>query len=613
MNSKNRRTQIRTTLKRATACLALAGFIAGFQNCGPTFQMATPEFSQISPQSELESNSEPPFGVAPPIAATYQPVGVSNKCNPSDPGMSEVAHRRLSRTELINTYAALFGASFVQGINHFDLLPKEIRGDLFFGSDFSDVETMYVLADRVMQTYFEDSQRIGTLLPGCANGFANTTCQTAFFKLADRIFRRKLEATEIQELKNLVQALGSDLAAIRFGLVRLLAAPHFHQLIETAQTSLPENCSKTDGAAPSGCSDGRAQTSQFEIASRLSYRLTGFPPDDILFTAASESKLKTIADIEFQAKRLVGTAQARTHFVEFAKNWLEVDQPADPDSAVATQFGFSSTGLGQEYLAEFENFVDHLVFVQEATLPSLYTSKLAFATTDRLAKVFSVARNAQPQEAMSSHAGVLLRPAVLSTGSTRTPLVHRGLRFRTRVLCGHVLEPDGAALAIGQERLEQLSPEQYSRREIMTQATAGTTCIGCHSQMNPIGFVLEEFGPLGQSRLVEEVFDNSGNVIAQHSLNLDVDDLSLPGRSGVGANRGLQLVQEVAQTEAALRCFSQQLFARTRNRNQQESDGCVVEKMTDGLKQGGSLKNAFIGNVVNEDIFWRRIIQGGSK
>ncbi|MFB6374337.1 MAG: DUF1592 domain-containing protein, partial [Bradymonadaceae bacterium] len=60
----------------------------------------------------------------------------------------------------------------------------------------------------------------------------------------------------------------------------------------------------------------------YAIASRLSYFLTGGPPDDELLGAAAQGKLATAPQVREQAARLLETPTARRRMYQFHAAWL---------------------------------------------------------------------------------------------------------------------------------------------------------------------------------------------------------------------------------------------------------------------------------------------------
>ena len=68
----------------------------------------------------------------------------------------------------------------------------------------------------------------------------------------------------------------------------------------------------------------------YENASRLSYFLWGSMPDADLFAAAAGNKLGTQAEIEAQARRMLGDPKARETVTAFAGSWLNLDQVIEP-------------------------------------------------------------------------------------------------------------------------------------------------------------------------------------------------------------------------------------------------------------------------------------------
>jgi hypothetical protein len=87
--------------------------------------------------------------------------------------------------------------------------------------------------------------------------------------------------------------------------------------------------------------------------------------------------------------------------------------------------------------------------------------------------------------------------SVLSYSGGTSP-IHRGV-FLARSVLGNVLKPPQDAVA-------PLAPDQHpdlTTRERVALQTAPVACQTCHTMINPLGFALEEFDPVGRHRSVE--------------------------------------------------------------------------------------------------------------
>ena len=77
--------------------------------------------------------------------------------------------------------------------------------------------------------------------------------------------------------------------------------------------------------------------------------------------------------------------------------------------------------------------------------------------------------------------------------------IHRGAFVRRKLLCGR-LPPPPPGLATP---LPAVSPG-VSKRQRITEHTAGAACVWCHDTFNPLGFALERFDISGLYHEVDQ-------------------------------------------------------------------------------------------------------------
>ena len=114
--------------------------------------------------------------------------------------------------------------------------------------------------------------------------------------------------------------------------------------------------------------------------------------------------------------------------------------------------------------------------------------------------------------------GLLTRGAVLSltTKPNMGDPVHRGLYIRERLLCTPLPPPPPDIVVVAPDPDPTLTT-----REQFAIHSSEPACEGCHKLVDPLGFGLESFDPLGRYRTLEnsKSIDDSGEFVS----TLDID------------------------------------------------------------------------------------------
>jgi hypothetical protein len=148
--------------------------------------------------------------------------------------------------------------------------------------------------------------------------------------------------------------------------------------------------------------------------------------------------------------------------------------------------------------------------------------------------------------AAEQRSGVLTHPYVLTTlaYSKNTSPIHRGV-FLTRNIVGRVLRPPPQAVSFDEKKFDPT----LTMREKVTELTHSTSCMGCHSVINPLGFSLEHFDAVGRFRTT----DNHKAVDATTEFRAD------DGRT-VRLSGPRDVARLAAESPEAHRAFVRQLF-----------------------------------------------------
>jgi hypothetical protein len=145
--------------------------------------------------------------------------------------------------------------------------------------------------------------------------------------------------------------------------------------------------------------------------------------------------------------------------------------------------------------------------------------------------------------------GVLTHPyllAAFSYPSTTSP-IHRGV-FLTRNIVGRALKSPPMAVAFNEAEFEP----GLSMREKVVRLTRSESCQSCHAVINPLGFSLEWYDPVGRFRR-----DDAGRAIDAVSDYITDDGVS------VRLTGARDVARFAAESEHAQFTFIEQLFHHT--------------------------------------------------
>lgn len=265
----------------------------------------------------------------------------------------------------------------------------------------------------------------------------------------------------------------------------------------------------------------------FDLATRLSYFLTGGPPDATLLEKASSGKLSDLSVLKSQARRLLPKRPSDPLIVNFTGQWLDTRKLADimPDPAFRFQANDEKNArLEVEYffhemLEENRPMTD---FIEpDFTFTSARIAKNVYGLTDGFdkKKANAIHRVSLPRD--GRYGGVLANSVVMmaTANGVDTQPVMRGVWVLENILGTPPPPPPKAVPALTPDTQGATNP-----RDLLSAHTAEESCAGCHKRIDPVGFVLENFDPVGQWR---ENWPGAGQPIDPSSTLLDgtqIDD-----------------------------------------------------------------------------------------
>jgi mono/diheme cytochrome c family protein len=328
--------------------------------------------------------------------------------------------------------------------------------------------------------------------PGVAASEAETsTCaRTILSALARRAYRRPVTEDDLGRLLQFYEqgrVEGGFERGIQRAIERLLVSPEFLFRIERN---------------PDGAVAGTAYPlSDLELASRLSFFLWSSIPDDTLLELATRGELRDPAVLDREVRRLLADPRSSALVTNFAEQWLflrDVDAK-EPDAGFFPGF---DENLRQAFRTETAMFVDSVLRDDRSAL-DLLTANHTFVN-ERLAKHYGIPhvygshfRRVELED--SRRRGLLGQGSILTLTSygTRTSPVLRGKWILENLLSSPPPPPPPDIPALD-ETTEDGKPR--SMREAMEVHRANPACASCHSQMDPLGFALENFDAIGRWR-----------------------------------------------------------------------------------------------------------------
>jgi len=308
--------------------------------------------------------------------------------------------------------------------------------------------------------------------------------------LARYAYRRPVSVGDIETLMTFY-AVGREEGSFETGIARaierLLVSPEFLFRIERD----PEN---SQPGTP-------FQINDLELASRLSFFLWSSIPDDELLKLAVEGSLKDPAELSRQVVRMLNSPKAEAFVKNFSGQWLQL-RNLDAKQPQEIRFPNWDDNLRQSFRRETE-LLFQSVLLEDRSALELLSADFTFVN-ERLAEHYNIPNvhgtrfrrvtlRDEARRGLLGHGSVL----TVTSRSTRTSPVIRG-KWVLEKLLGTPPPPPPPNVENLIEKND--AGEALSMREALSRHRASPGCASCHSQMDPLGFALENFNAVGQWR-----------------------------------------------------------------------------------------------------------------
>ncbi len=351
---------------------------------------------------------------------------------------------------------------------------------------------------------------------------ADEACAAQFFTTVGRmLYRRKLDAEEVQQPVMLANAAASQLsdfyAGLEAGLASMLVSPSFLFI--------------GDHAEPDPDNKGKLRLDAYSRASRLSFFLWGSAPDDALLAAAEKGELYSSKGIRAQVDRMLSSPKQVEGLRAFFADMLafeDIDR-LEKDSIIYPVF---STVVAQDAREQTLRTLTHLLLEEQGDYRDLFTTRKTFMSGP-LGRIYHVPVDRPdggwvPYEFPEGdeRAGVITQVsfAALYAHPGRSSPTLRGRAMRELLLCQKVPDPPGDVdFSLFND---PNAPSRTARQRLTVHATQ-PSCAGCHKLTDPIGLALERIDGAGQMRTTED------NITIE--TQGDLDGVKFSNAAGLGA------------------------------------------------------------------------------
>ena len=406
---------------------------------------------------------------------------------------------------------------------------------------------------------------------------------------ASRAFRRPVSDEEVGRFLALAQPAIDDglgpVDALRIPLRSILSSPQFLMF-----------------SAEPGRLDDDA------LANRLSYFLWKSMPDKELFELASAGELNNPETLAAQVDRMLRDEKASRFVTDFVGQWLRVNKvnATTPDDGLYPEYDeLLGNSIPQETERYFANLID-----QNLTLNHVIDSEYTFLNR-RLAEHYGIdgiegqyfRRVELPPG--SVRGGVLTHAAVLKTtanGTTTSP-VTRGNFVLTNLLG---TPPSPPPPSVGS--IEPDTRGQTTIREILAAHREIESCNQCHRDIDPPGFALESFDPIGRYREFYRVSGGEQNFGGftfpnppKQGLPVDASGVTSEGEAFEGVREFKRALMR--RNDQIARNFVAQLIVYATGAEIQFADRECVEQILDDVRDDEYPVRDVIHAVVQSELF----------
>jgi uncharacterized protein DUF1592/uncharacterized protein DUF1588/uncharacterized protein DUF1595/uncharacterized protein DUF1587 len=453
----------------------------------------------------------------------------------------------------------------------------------------NDVLAYQAVAETLAATAVTSNMSL--LIGSCDPQASADTCVDAFFaSFPTRAYRRPPTDTELQRLRTVYAigaANGGFTAGIQLSLEAILQSPAFlyREELGAPDPSLPAST---------------VRMTDYEVASELSFLITGSMPDAELMAAAAGGTLHAESDFQREATRLLTSAGAKPALRSFLNQWMATDQVAslDKDPTVYPTF---TPGVATSMAGELAQYFDQVLWTGTGSLRELFTSTQSFIDPTLASTIYGVTvpgtgfqpvtLDAQTRQGILTRAGFLATHADVDSSGP----IPRGVFVLSSLFC----EPPGSPPpnVPPAPPVSVATAAHETTRQRFDAHLNESFCQDCHTSIDGVGFGFEQFDGMGVYRTTENglTVDTSGTLVGT-----DVDG------PFVGAS---QLAADVVKSRKAMECFIKQLYRYSMGQEESAAAQPVLATLGTGFTADSRVTDVLEALVADPSFVLRSTLQ----
>ena len=323
------------------------------------------------------------------------------------------------------------------------------------------------------------------------SGFDPERALDQLYAFGERAYRRPLKDLDRSRIQKTYQMRLDDRAPSREAaldtLKMILCSPSFLYLSEI-----------TDEKNPT--------LSPFDLASRLSYALWASPPDPALFDAAKSGELATSDGFRQQAERLLADRRVDGFVEGFLDSWLNLRDLGNQPPPRGAARVYYAEDLPTSMKKEAHLFFSHIL-EEDRPISDFIDADYTFVDK-KLAQLYQIPQMDSLRledgfrrvslKSQNKRGGLLGMAGVLtvSANGVETSPVTRGVWVSENILGVTPPPPPDEVPALDAD-----TRGATTIKEKLAKHREAATCNECHRKIDPLGFGLENFDPIGRWRV----------------------------------------------------------------------------------------------------------------
>jgi hypothetical protein len=422
------------------------------------------------------------------------------------------------------------------------------------------------------------------------DGFQEAKALDQLNAFAEKAYRRPLNEEDKKPIRALYEKRITEKAAPRQAaldaLKLILCSPSFLYLSEITNES-------------------EKRLKPYDLATRLSYGLWSAPPDDALLAAAKSGKLTEDAELKKQIQRMIADERINGFVNGFIDSWLNLRDLGSQPPPRETNRAYYAEDLPSSMKTEARLFFRDLL-KNNGSVAQFIDCEHTFVDK-KLAKLYELPekdklRLADGFQKVSlkgnNHRGGLLGMAAVLTVSANgveTSPVTRGVWVTENFLGVPPPPPPDVVPAIDPD-----VSGATTIRDRLAKHRADAACAECHRKIDPLGFSLEAYDPVGRWR---KTYPKPKK--AKDAPKIDTTG-EFPSGETYADFTGFKQVIRDTRADLFSRHLVRQLLTYTTGRTMELADDLPLDQLHEKVKKQGLGLNMVMVECLMSDVFRSR-------